>query len=147
MLQVYKTEDGPTKNATEEAPVLQARSIMPSMTHDGTSVNTAKPAKQFLHLSAFLCARCNGPVIAGSPGTREDDISGENDVRKTGAVCLACGFRPEIAAERSVRHHFHPLTWDWVIQSHAGPLLAKLVQPPDACSKLSSSAIKDGVEV
>jgi hypothetical protein len=166
MPQVYKTEDGPTKDGpAEDAPATQARTIMPSMIHHGTSVNAAKPATQYLHLSALLCPRCNGPVIAGSLGTREDDISREIDVREIGAVCLACGFRPEIVAELSVKHHFPPVTWDWVIPVHAqvhaqppgtcaGPLLAelshdagtKLVQPGDR-SKLNGSTVKDGVEV
>src|SRR5580765_1557142 len=74
---------------------------MSPMTWNGTLVDAAETATHYLHLSAFRCEKCNGPVIAGSLGTRLDDISQETDIRKIGAVCIACRFRPEIIAEQS----------------------------------------------
>ncbi len=38
--------------------------------------------KQYLHLSAYSCDKCAGPVIAGSIGVRENEISKETDIRK-----------------------------------------------------------------
>jgi hypothetical protein len=49
--------------------------------------------QQYLHLSAYACARCNGPVVAGSLATRENEISKETDIRHVGAICLTCGHR------------------------------------------------------
>jgi hypothetical protein len=44
--------------------------------------------KQYLHLSAYSCDKCAGPVIAGSIGVRENEISKETDIRGVGAICL-----------------------------------------------------------
>src|SRR5712671_7797142 len=38
--------------------------------------------KQYLHLSAYSCDKCSGPVIAGSLGVRENEISKETDIRQ-----------------------------------------------------------------
>jgi hypothetical protein len=81
------------------------------MIWNGTLADAAETATHYLHLSAFRCEKCSGPVIAGSLGTRLDDISQETDIRKIGAVCIACGFRPEIIAKQSVGHHFRPVEW------------------------------------
>jgi len=101
-----------------DVPVAQARA-MPPMAWNGALVAAAETATHHLHLAAFVCAQCNGPVIAGFMGTRYDDISQETDIRDVGAVCLACGFRPEILMEPSVDHHFRPIQWNYVIKQCA----------------------------
>lgn len=67
--------------------------------------------KQYLHLSAYLCDTCDGPVVAGSLGVRENEISKETDIRQVGAICLSCGHRQsEPAAPARVRH-LPPMEW------------------------------------
>jgi hypothetical protein len=104
-----------------DVPVAQARA-MPPMAWNGALVAAAETATHHLHLAAFVCAQCNGPVIAGFMGTRYDDISQETDIRDVGAVCLACGFRPEILMEPSVNHHFRPIQWNYAIKNAQQPL-------------------------
>jgi hypothetical protein len=58
-------------------------------------------AAHYLHLAAFPCEKCNGPVIAGWFGTRHDHITKEDEIQEIGAICLACGFRPEVMVEPS----------------------------------------------
>ena len=41
--------------------------------------------KQYLHLSAYPCDACAGPVIAGSTAVRENEISKETDIRQVGS--------------------------------------------------------------
>jgi hypothetical protein len=94
--------------------VDQARA-MPSMTWHGTLTDAASAATHHLHIFAVRCAKCNGPVIVGSLGTRPDDISSEINIRELGAICLACGFKPEIVAEPAVEHRFRPVPWNWEI--------------------------------
>jgi hypothetical protein len=107
-------------STASQSPVVQARA-MPPMTWNGTLAEAAGTETHFLHLSAFPCEKCNGPVIAASLGTRRDDISRETDIRKVGATCIACGFRPEIVAEPSVDHRFRPVEWKWAIKQAAQP--------------------------
>ena len=104
-----------------DVPVAHARA-MPPMTWNGTLVAAAETATHYLHLSAFVCAQCNGPVIAGFMGTRHDGISKETDIRNVGAACLACGFRPEIPLEPSVERCFRPIEWNRTVQNRAQPL-------------------------
>jgi hypothetical protein len=73
-------------------------------------------AKHYLHLYAFPCDRCHGPVVVGSLGTREDDISKETAINVIGAVCLACGRRPEATIEPLVGNSFRPIEWEWEIR-------------------------------
>ena len=124
----------------ESGLVEQARA-MPSMTWHGTLTDAENTTTHFLHLSAFRCAKCNGPVIVGSLGTRPDDISREINVREIGALCLACGFKPEIVAEPAVEHRFRPVQWNWAILDceqmadlRAGP--SSLEFSPEAGPKL-----------
>jgi hypothetical protein len=72
-------------------------------------------AKHYLHLYAFPCEKCNGPVVVGSLGTREDDISKETAISVIGAVCLACGCRPETMIEPLAGHSFRPVEWEWAV--------------------------------
>lgn len=46
---------------------------------------------KYLHISAYACDKCDGPVIAGSFGTRETEITRESALSLVGAACLACG--------------------------------------------------------
>jgi hypothetical protein len=103
-----------------QSPAIQTRA-MPPMTWNGTLAGAAGTETHFLHLSAFPCEKCNGPVIAGWLGTRCDDISRETNIRKVGAACIVCGFKPEIVAELSVDHRFRPVEWKWAIREQAQP--------------------------
>src|SRR5947207_1596556 len=88
--------------------VVRAR-IAPSRTWAGMLVDSAHRVTHYLHLSAFPCAHCNGPVIAGQMGTREDDIARETEFREIGAVCLFCGRRSAAMPEPSMEHRFRPV--------------------------------------
>jgi hypothetical protein len=107
--------------------VVQSRA-MPPMTWSGSLVGPRETATHYLHISAFPCEKCNGPVIAGWLGTRHDDICQETDIRKVGAACIACGFMPETIVEPSVGHRFRPVEWKWAIKEHAQP--AVFSEPP-----------------
>ena len=68
--------------------------------------------KQYLHLSAYSCDKCAGPVIAGSIGVRENEISKETDIRGVGAICLSCGHRQSKATAPGVTRSFPPMQWE-----------------------------------
>jgi hypothetical protein len=68
--------------------------------------------RQYLHLSAYSCHECAGPVIAGSIAVRENEISKETDKREVGAICLSCGNRPNKATEPGLVHDFPPTLWE-----------------------------------
>lgn len=119
-----------------QTPVFQAKAT-PPMSWNGTLADAAGTGTHFLHLSAFPCEKCNGPVIAGWMGTRCDDISRETNIRNIGATCIVCGYRPEIVAEPSVNNHFRPVEWKWTIREHwqkdeSSGQTAELVQDLDA---------------
>jgi hypothetical protein len=65
--------------------------------------------KQYLHLSAYRCDACAGPVISGSLGMRENEISKETDIRQLGAICLSCGHRPCAATYPALARELMPL--------------------------------------
>lgn len=88
---------------------------MPSMTWHGSLTGAVNAATHHLHIFAVRCAKCNGPAIVGSLGTRQDDISREINIRQLGAICLVCGFKPEVVAEPSMEHRFRPVPWNWEI--------------------------------
>lgn len=67
--------------------------------------------RQYLHLSAYPCDTCAGPVIAGSLGVRENEISKETDIRPVGAICLSCGHRQCSATEPARARHLMPMEW------------------------------------
>jgi hypothetical protein len=115
-----------TQNALKKSPVSQVPSQVPAVSDDPvvkarTMPDLAETATHYLHLSASPCEKCNGPVIAGSLGTRRDDISQETDIKTVGAICIACGFRPEFVVEPSVDHHFRPVEWRWAIKQLPRP--------------------------
>jgi hypothetical protein len=68
--------------------------------------------KQYLHLSAYSCDRCFGPVVAGSLAVRENEISKETDIRQVGAICLTCGHRQSKDTEAAVTRDFPPVPWE-----------------------------------
>jgi hypothetical protein len=68
--------------------------------------------KQYLHLSAYFCDRCAGPVISGCIGVRENEISKETEIRDVGAICLTCGHRPSPATESRLARNFPPTQWE-----------------------------------
>jgi hypothetical protein len=68
--------------------------------------------KQYLHLSAYSCDTCHGPVVSPSLAVRENAISKETDVRQVGAICLSCGHRQENAIGRAAVRHFSPMEWE-----------------------------------
>lgn len=68
--------------------------------------------KHYLHLSAYPCDTCAGPVIAGSTAVRENEISKETDIRQVGAICLSCGHRQGKASEPARVRHLLPIAWD-----------------------------------
>jgi hypothetical protein len=100
--------------------VVNARA-MPPMTWNGSLVGPLETARHYLHLTAFLCQKCNGPVIAGSLGTRHDNITQETDIRPVGAICIACGFRPEAILPSTVDRGFRPVEWPWAIKPSSQP--------------------------
>jgi hypothetical protein len=67
--------------------------------------------RQYLHLSAYHCDKCEGPVISGSIGVRENEISKESDIREIGAMCLACGHKQAQANEASFTRQCQPIEW------------------------------------
>ncbi len=67
--------------------------------------------KQYLHLSAYPCDACNGPVVAGSLAVRENEISKETEIRQVGAICLSCGHRQCAATAPARVRHLMPMEW------------------------------------
>jgi hypothetical protein len=67
--------------------------------------------KQYLHLSAYRCDMCRGPVVTGWLGVRESPISKEVDIRQVGATCISCGHRQEKATEPERTRHVMPMEW------------------------------------
>lgn len=68
--------------------------------------------KQYLHLSAYSCDSCHGPVVSASLAVRENAISKETDIRQVGAICLSCGHRPQNGTGKAAVRHFSPLEWE-----------------------------------
>jgi hypothetical protein len=69
--------------------------------------------KHYLHLSAYPCDTCAGPVIAGSTGLRENEISKETEIKSVGTpVCLSCGHRQSTAAGPARARHLLPIEWE-----------------------------------
>jgi hypothetical protein len=68
--------------------------------------------KQYLHLSAYTCDLCAGPVVAGSVAVRENEISKEINIRQMGAICLTCGHRQSPGIDPEGIRHFFPIEWN-----------------------------------
>jgi hypothetical protein len=67
--------------------------------------------KQYLHLSAYTCDLCAGPVVSGSVAVRENEISKETDIRQVGAICLTCGNRQSLGNDPARIRHLLPIEW------------------------------------
>lgn len=67
--------------------------------------------RQYLHLSVYSCDKCAGPLVNGTLGVRENEISKETDLRWVGAVCLSCGSRQSSASADGVIRQFPPVEW------------------------------------
>ena len=67
--------------------------------------------KQYLHLSAYACDLCAGPVVAGSVAVRENEISKETDIHQVGAICLTCGNRQSLSTDPAQIRHLLPIEW------------------------------------
>jgi hypothetical protein len=67
--------------------------------------------KQYLHLAAYPCDACAGPVVSGYLGVRENEISKEIDIRQVGAICLSCGHRQNTATAPARVRHILPMEW------------------------------------
>jgi len=84
--------------------------------------------KQYLHLSAYSCDKCQGPVISGSLAVRENEISKETEIRQAGAICLSCGHRQNGATKPERVRHLSPVEWDPVGAIEAGHLATAYVE-------------------
>lgn len=67
--------------------------------------------KQYLHLSAYPCDKCRGPVVSASLAVRENEISKETDIRQVGANCLSCGHRQPSTTGMVAVRQFSPVEW------------------------------------
>ncbi len=68
--------------------------------------------KQYLHLCAYSCDKCQGPVISGSLAVRENEISKETEIRQVGAICLSCGHRQNGTTAPARARHLTPVEWE-----------------------------------
>ena len=66
---------------------------------------------KYLHISAYSCDKCEGPVIAGSFGTRETEITREIDLTQVGAICLSCGNKQTEMNDTNIVRQFAPIEW------------------------------------
>jgi hypothetical protein len=66
---------------------------------------------KLLHLSAYTCDKCEGPVISGSFGTRESEISRESNLTQLRAVCLGCGEGQTQLKSNDLVRDFAPTEW------------------------------------
>jgi hypothetical protein len=66
----------------------------------------------YLHISAYPCEQCDGPVIAGSFGTRETEIARESELIPAGAICLSCGNKNSEMSQTNIVRQFAPAEWN-----------------------------------
>jgi hypothetical protein len=84
--------------------------------------------KQYLHLCAYPCDACAGPVIAGSLAVRENEISKETEIRQVGSICLSCGHRQDTATAPASARHLLPIAWEAADASKASRLTTAFVE-------------------
>jgi hypothetical protein len=130
----------------DKAPAGPGRGYSPR-TWAGALVTAADRTTHYLHLMAFPCEKCYGPVVAGWIGKREDDITKETDITGMGAICLSCGSRPEALIDPLQACHFRPVEWEWMIQNkpealepNGDPLPVELSQDADRTNSAGRSA-------
>jgi len=73
--------------------------------------------RQYLHVSVYSCDKCAGPLVNGTLGVRENEISKETDLRWVGAVCLSCGSQQTSASAGSLIRQFPPVEWQPIDRS------------------------------
>jgi hypothetical protein len=76
--------------------------------------------RQYIHLCAYPCDECSGPVVAATLTVRENEISKETDFREVGAVCLSCGHRQSQVPGANTICHFPPARWEPVVAVKTG---------------------------
>jgi hypothetical protein len=87
--------------------------------------------KHYLHLSAYTCDLCAGPVIAGSLAVRENEISKETEINPVGAICLSCGHRQDEATAPGRIRYFFPIEWEPGRIRDVGHLTTPFVEAPN----------------
>jgi deoxycytidylate deaminase len=73
--------------------------------------NNSPTRKQYLHVTAYPCDKCTGPVVSGSLGIRENVIARETEIKLLAGICLACGNRQESLPNASTTRGFFPVEW------------------------------------
>jgi len=68
--------------------------------------------KQYLHLSAYPCERCEGPVVRASLAVRENEISNESGIRELGGFCLSCSHKQNAAGPTGFTRQFPTAEWE-----------------------------------
>ena len=128
MSQIALTRDVP--DASERA--------SPPRNWAGTLTKAGECATYYLHLMAFPCDKCKGPVIAGWIGRREDELTRETEITGMGTICLLCGARPEALIDPAAARHFRPVEWPWIADkkteatmADADPLASELPHHTD----------------
>lgn len=116
---IRSDEHASSRMDDDGAPTLRTEQSRVYATHARTTTSprppiavTARPVpagRQFLHLRAYPCAECGGPVIAASFGLRENDITNESDAGTILGVCISCDHRQDATEQRI--HHFFPVEW------------------------------------
>jgi len=73
--------------------------------------------KLYLHLYAFPCELCTGPVVVATTAVRENAISLETDIRQVGSICISCGHSPSPAIPPKRVRYLPPAEWQpaWTI--------------------------------
>jgi hypothetical protein len=100
--------------------------------------------RQYLHLSAYSCDKCTGPVVAGSLAVRENEISKETDIRQVGAICLSCGHRQSKGTEASVTRNFPPVQWEPLKTtgaSHISTTLGEMLNRAELAASLRVASV------
>jgi hypothetical protein len=99
------------------------------MNNDLLSFLEEQMRRQYLHLSAYSCDNCAGPVVSGLLTIRENEISKETDIRQVGAMCLSCGHRQNKATEPAPARHFSPVEWEPMGEGSFDDHISGVAQP------------------
>jgi hypothetical protein len=104
----------------------------------GALTRAGECATYYLHLMAVPCEKCQGPVLAGWIGRREDELTRETKITGIGTICVLCGARPEALIDPLAARHFRPIEWEWnannkaqAMVADAGPLASGLPHNAD----------------
>jgi hypothetical protein len=100
--------------------------------------------KQYLHISAYFCDKCTGPVVAGSLAVRENEISKETDIRQVGAICLTCGHRQSKGTEAGSTRNFPPVPWEpmkTIGASHISTTSGKMLNRAELAASLRVASV------